>query len=83
MKVSDYFDLGGGLGRSVHPQEAMEKAAEMRAVLTMDAEEEVIAAAVQRFDVGDMDMQIAAWTHLNAGEQRAWRAFRGMRVHQD
>lgn len=62
---------------------AVEKAAEMRAILEADLIEQDAAKLVQEFYVGDVELEIAAWQQLKWKEQEAWRAYRGMRLHQD
>ena len=83
MKIIYGEDYFGDMGSNIHPQDAQDMANCMREVLDMDALEVCIALAVQSFDVGDMDMQMAAWLYLNPREQRAWRTYRGMRVPKD
>jgi hypothetical protein len=64
-------------------QEARDKAEEMRALLDADLEEHEIAARVRSFDGGDLETQLGSWFCLTTRERRAWRDYRGMRLHQD
>lgn len=63
--------------------EALRIAAQMRALLEADLDEHQIARKVKDFRVCDVDLEIEAWQQLKWKEQEAWRAFRGMRLHQD
>lgn len=60
------------------PPEAYAKADQMRAVLNADMDEMDIARSVVAFDLGDFDIQLAAWTLLTWKEQEAWRQYRQM-----
>ncbi len=58
--------------------EADVKAAAMREILGRDLEEAQIAQLVVNFDLGDFEMQQAAWLHLAWKERHAWQQYRNM-----
>ncbi len=63
--------------------EAIEKARQMREILSADLDEYEIADLVRAFDPGDFDLQMETWYLLTWKEQNAWRLFRGMRLRKD
>jgi hypothetical protein len=74
--IGDFAEPRGDSGYSVDHDIAIRIAGEMRQILNMDLEEIDIAFKAYLFNrTIDSEEMIAAWSHLNAGERRAWREF--------
>lgn len=79
VKVCDMLktdDPWGGLGDSIHPEDAQNTADHMRALLNADIWEEDKTLAIFGFNSElTQEMQGAVWHFLNARERRAWKGY--------
>lgn len=79
VKVADMLktdDPWGGLGNSIHPEDAQNMANHMRALLNADIWEEEKVIAIFSFNSElSPEMQGAVWHFLNARERRAWKTY--------
>lgn len=74
--IGDYAEPRGDAGYSVDHDIATKLASDIRAIMNADRDESLIAAAAFSYNCQcDNDELIAAWSHLNAGERRAWREY--------